>query len=288
MTPQSNYLLANGLRHHLLEWSPAVLSPNNQTSIFCLHGFLDASWGFYWVAQELAAQGYHVIAPDWRGHGDSARIGAGGYYHFLDYVSDLFDLVTQKQRERLVIVGHSMGGSVAGYFTGAFPEKVSRLVMMESIMIHETSFEDLPDRMRDWISSVRSVTKKAPRSYATLQDAAKRLQSLDSLCTEAQALFLAEKTTHKTTEGLIFKHDPLHVTRGPYPFRLDSTTAFWRRINCPILMIEGKESVFLEMPGIEERYASFPAHQRLQIANAGHMMIRHAPAEVARLIVSFL
>jgi pimeloyl-ACP methyl ester carboxylesterase len=288
MLPQSSYLIANGLRHHLLEWSPTTPSPNNQTTIFCLHGFLDASWGFYWVAQELAAQGYHVIAPDWRGHGDSARISADGYYHFMDYVSDLYDLVTQKQRERLVIVGHSMGGSVAGYFVGAFPEMVSRLVMMESIMVQEADPEDLPARMRDWISSVRRAKKKAPRGYATLQDAAARLMMLDPQCTEAQALFLAEKTTNKTAEGLVFKHDPLHITRGPYPFRLDNTTTFWKRITCPILMIEGKDSVFLELPDIEKRYASFPAHQRVQIADAGHMMIRHAPAEVARLVVSFL
>jgi pimeloyl-ACP methyl ester carboxylesterase len=282
------YVTANGLRHHLLAWSPTTLSPNNQTTIFCLHGFLDASWGFYWVGEALAAQGYHVIAPDWRGHGDSARIGAGGYYHFLDYVSDLFDLVTQLQRERLVIVGHSMGGSVAGYFVGAFPEKVSRLVMMESIMMQEAAPEDLPDRMRDWISSVRQTSRRAPRCYATVQAAAERLRQLDPQCTEAQALFLAEKTTNSTPGGLVFKHDALHLTRGPYPFRLDHTAAFWRRITCPILMIEGADSVFLEMPGIEERYASFPAHQRVQIANAGHMMIRHAPAEVARLLASFL
>jgi pimeloyl-ACP methyl ester carboxylesterase len=285
---QSIFLTANGLRHHLLEWIPSIPSPNNQTTLFCLHGFLDASWGFYWVAQELAAKGYHVVAPDWRGHGDSERIGAGGYYYFMDYVSDLYDLVVQKQRERLVIVGHSMGGSVAGYFVGAFPEKVWRLVMMESIMAQETSNEDLPERMRDWVTSVRHIQKKGPRGYPSLQAAAERLRQLDPQCSEEKALFLAEKTTNETPQGFVFKHDPLHVTRGPYPFRVDGAKEFWKRITCPILMVEGKDSVFLEIPGVDERYASFPAHQRVQIEKAGHMMIRHAPEEVARLISSFL
>jgi len=51
----------------------------------------------------------HVIAPDLRGHGDTDWIGAGGYYHFLDYVADLDELIArtkpcQPTRARLPVL----------------------------------------------------------------------------------------------------------------------------------------------------------------------------------------
>jgi len=292
MQPIERTITANGLAHHILEWDGALrdapLHPNNDTTILCLHGFLDLSWGFSWVAEALAARGYHVVAPDLRGHGDSERIGAGGYYHFFDYVADLYDLAEGLRRERLVIVGHSMGGSIASYFAGAFPELLYKLVIMEGIMAPEGEYEEMPARMSKWINTTRMLGRKPIRSYSSIEEAAQRLRALDQHCTEERARFLAEKGTRATPEGVVFKHDPLHLSQGPYPFRLESAIPFWKNISCPILMVEGAESFFLQLPGVELRYASFPAHQRVQIPNAGHMMIRHTPDEVASHIINFL
>jgi pimeloyl-ACP methyl ester carboxylesterase len=279
---QSKFITANGLKYHVLEWN----NPGD-TTYLCLHGFLDASWGFYWVCEALAAQGVHVVAPDWRGHGDSDRIGAGGYYHFMDYLSDLHDIIKQVKREKLFLIGHSMGGSVSGYYAGAFPEQIWRLCIMEGIMALETPNEDIPARIDEWIRSTRVAKEKKPKAYATIEDAAERLFYLDPMCSKEKALFLAEKTTRQTPEGFVFKHDPLHVTRGPYPFRVDAAQEFWKRITAPILMIEGANSPFLELPDLEKRYASFPKHRVEKMENTGHMMIRHAPEEVARLLLDF-
>src|SRR5262249_53812789 len=74
VTPRPRFIVANRLRHHLLEWSergPALL---------LLHGFLEHAHTWDLVAPQLAAAGHHVFALDWRGHGDSEWVGSGGYY----------------------------------------------------------------------------------------------------------------------------------------------------------------------------------------------------------------
>src|SRR5512142_1732386 len=111
MDPISRSVIANGLRHRVLEWDGG-----GGTTLLCLHGFLDFAWAFHRVGPMLAAAGYHVVAPDLRGHGRTERVGAGGYYHFLDYVHDVADLVDAVARDRLAIVGHSMGGGITGYY----------------------------------------------------------------------------------------------------------------------------------------------------------------------------
>ena len=86
---RERFVTANRLRHHLLEWGesgPVVL---------LLHGFLEHAHVWYRVAPRLAEEGFHVFALDWRGHGDSDWVGAGGYYHFADYVADLALLVRE-------------------------------------------------------------------------------------------------------------------------------------------------------------------------------------------------
>ena len=84
MSPRERFVPANGLRHHVVEWG----EPDAPT-VLLAHGFLDLAWSFRDVAQRLAERGFRCVAWDWRGHGESEHIGAGGYYHFADYVLDL-------------------------------------------------------------------------------------------------------------------------------------------------------------------------------------------------------
>src|SRR4051812_19362021 len=100
--------LGTGLSYHLLEWDGG-----GDHTVILLHGFLDNAWGWQAAVDAGLGDGLHVVAPDLRGHGDSDWIGAGGYYHFPDYLADLHDLITQVGRARVSLVGHSMGGSVA-------------------------------------------------------------------------------------------------------------------------------------------------------------------------------
>jgi pimeloyl-ACP methyl ester carboxylesterase len=242
------------------------------------------------VEQGLAGS-YHVVAPDLRGHGDSDRIGAGGYYHFADYVPDVHDLIRQTARRRLSIVGHSMGGSVASWYAGTFPQRVERVVLLEGLGPAEAPTPTGPERVSTWIVAWERVVDKPPRTFATVEEAAARLMEHDALLDPALAHELAARGTIATGDGrLRFKHDPLHATVGPYGgFRLELAARFWSRIHCPVLHVEGGASDFRLPPAeLLRRTECFKDLQSATLDGAGHMMQRHKPAKLARLISEFL
>ncbi|HEU4382866.1 MAG TPA: alpha/beta hydrolase [Anaeromyxobacteraceae bacterium] len=281
--PVHREVVANDLRHHVLEWDGG-----GRTTVLCLHGFLDLAWGFAPLGPSLAEAGYHVVAPDLRGHGDTDRVGAGGYYYFADYLLDVADLVDALARERLALVGHSMGGTVALMYAGVFPGRPERVAAMESI--HMRPREESPVRRAlEWIEGVRKARARGPAVLPTIQACAERIRRHDPRCPPDLALFLAERGTAPAPGGRAFKHDPLHLTRGPYPFRLDLWKAYFAAVACPVLLLDAAESQVPPPPDLAERLAAFARPpRRAVVPGAGHMMIRHQPAEVARLLLEFL
>jgi pimeloyl-ACP methyl ester carboxylesterase len=281
--PEQREVTANGLRHHLLEWDGG-----GATTLLCLHGFLDLSWGFAPVASALADAGYHVVAPDLRGHGDTEWVGRGGYYHFMDYLHDVADLVEATARKDLVLLGHSMGGSIAALFAGVFPDRPRGIVVMEGMRLPEQPDENLPHRASDWIHGVRRARRRGPRVFPDLASCADRIRQFDPLCPPEVALFLAEKGTAPLPGGRAFKHDPVHVTRGPYPFRLEQWSQYWRAIRCPVLLLEGGATELPPPPDAADRVACLHDVRTRVIPRAGHMMMRHEPAAVASEVLDFL
>jgi pimeloyl-ACP methyl ester carboxylesterase len=281
--PAERDLVANGLRHHLLEWDGG-----GRTTLLCLHGFLDLSWGFAPIGPALAAAGYHVVAPDLRGHGDTEWIGPGGYYHFLDYLHDVADLADATARDRLVVVGHSMGASIAALFAGVFPERPAAIVVMEGLRLTEDLDEDIPRRAAAWIHEVRRARQRGRRALPDLAACAERIRQFDPLCPPDVALFLAGHGTSPVPGGRAFKHDPVHVTRGPYPFRLEQWTRYWKAVRCPVLLLEGERTELPPPPDMPARAACLRDARTRVVPGAGHMMIRHEPAAVAAEILAFL
>ncbi len=280
--------LATGLGYHLLEWGAE--DEGRDHTVVMLHGFLDLSWGWVRAVEDSPlAERFHVVAPDFRGHGDSDRVGAGGYYYFMDYVADVASLIEEVGRARVSLVGHSMGGSVAAYVAGTYPQRIHRLALLEGLGPPEQA-TDMPARARTWIADWRRARSKGTRSYANLDEAAAQLRKNDPLLDNELARWLAE---HGTSEGpdhrLRYKHDSLHATRGPYPFRVEVAESFWRQITCPVLLVDAAESSFRERAHEYQRRArSFPDSRQATIARAGHMMQRHQPAAVGALLAQFL
>src|SRR5262249_10211382 len=144
-----------------------------RSTVFLIHGFMDAAGTWDRVAPALAEAGHRVFAPDMRGFGEGARGPPGGYYHFPDYVPDLAALAEPPAPEGPIkLVGHSMGGTVATLLAGAMPERVSRLVSIEGLGPPDHSFEMGPLRMRRWLDDLKSVKPAAPMKR---EDARRRL-----------------------------------------------------------------------------------------------------------------
>jgi pimeloyl-ACP methyl ester carboxylesterase len=98
-------------------------------TILLIHGIAGSSTTWRAVMPALAER-YTVIAPDLLGHGQSAK--PRGDYSLGAYASGIRDLLAVLGRERVTLVGHSLGGGVAMQFAYQFPEWAQRLVLVAS------------------------------------------------------------------------------------------------------------------------------------------------------------
>ena len=278
--PRDRVINANRLNLHLLEWGDAG------EAVLLLHGFLEHARVWDWVAPRLADAGYHVFALDWRGHGDSEWIGAGGYYHFIDYVADLSALV-RALGGRVALVAHSMGGGAAVLYAGTEPERVRALVSIEGLGVPDTAPSTVPDRVVSWLRDLERVAQRR-RGTITLDAAVARLRERFPLFPEAVARHLAETGTREVDGGRVWKFDPLHQTRGPQPTYVVQAREFWKRVSCPVLYIEGAESVLRLPPAdVDERLAALRA-RRLTIPGSGHHPHLEQPDALVRAVIDFL
>ena len=279
-----------GLPIHLLEWGEPG-GPDREPLVL-VHGFLDQahSWSSF-VAEltERAQQPLWIVAPDCRGHGDSGWVGAGGYYHFPDYVSDLDCLIRSLGAKRLKLIGHSMGGTISFLYTGAFPQRVSRLVLIEGVGPVGMDFPDAPERMGQWITEVHHRGRNHFREYTSILAGASQLQQTNSRLSAELALDLARAGMKQNAKGRwVWKFDPLHRTSAPQPFYVAQAVEFFRRIACPVLIVDGEQSHQTQRTDKQARYEAIAVRRHAVIANAGHMVHQDNPQALAEIVMPFL
>ena len=114
-TPTSHIYFSQRLRLHYLDWGNPEAPP-----LLLVHGHRDHCHNWDWVAEALRDE-YHIVAPDFRGHGDSAWVYGAAYSHG-EYIYDLAQLIHQLELSPVTIIAHSLGGSVALRYAGIYPE----------------------------------------------------------------------------------------------------------------------------------------------------------------------
>lgn len=99
-------------------------------TLLLLHGF--AADKNVWLEQaKLLTPQFHVIAPDLPGWGDSTRV-EGASYNIDAQVARLQGFIAALRLQRVVLIGHSMGGAIAGVYAAEHPEHVAELVLIDS------------------------------------------------------------------------------------------------------------------------------------------------------------
>jgi pimeloyl-ACP methyl ester carboxylesterase len=284
--PRHSFIDVQGLRLHCLEWGNAAGNP-----LILVHGYLDLaeSWRAFVDALLRQKQNVCVIAPDCRGHGDSGWVGAGGYYHFPDYVFDLDCVVRAHRLDSFTLIGHSMGGTISLLYAGTFPERVKKLVLIEGIGPVGMTFSDAPLRMEKWLTELHERGRGHFREYTSLAAGAGQLRQTNPRLSENTALEIARAAMKQNDRGRwIWKFDPLHRTTAPQPFYTAQALEFLRRIRCPVLLIDGEQSRQMRRTDKQERYDAIVNHQRVMISHAGHMVHQDNPEELAHVVGNFI
>ncbi len=276
-----------GLNIHYLEWGDPVGAP-----LLLVHGFLDQaqSWRpFVAALKDRAATHPWIIAPDCRGHGDSGWVGAGGYYHFPDYVHDLNSVIRAVGASQVALIGHSMGGTISFLYAGTFPARVTRLVLIEGLGPIGMNFSAAPNRMEKWINEVHERGRHHFREHPAIESGARQLQETNPRLSAELALELARSGMKQRANGKwIWKFDPLHRTAAPQLFYSGQAIEFLRRVECPVLLIEGKHSHQTHRPDKQQRMDAIRNKRSVIIDDAGHMVHQDNPQVLADVVLKFL
>jgi pimeloyl-ACP methyl ester carboxylesterase len=281
--PASSFYVSQRLKLHFADWGNEDKPP-----LLLVHGGKDHARSWDWVARALRKD-YHVIAPDLRGHGDSAW-AIGGQYTLPEYALDLAQLIDTLGLAPVRIVAHSMGAAVSLLYSGVFPEKVSRLVAVEGMGIPQQVLARIEGReiwenIEDWIEQVRDCSRRQPRRYRSIDEAAARMQSENGFLSPEQAHHLTVHGVARNEDGTFsWKFD--NSSRPFFPQRLpsDAVESLWQRIECPTLLIHGTESWHGD-PSLDGRAQFIRKSRVLAIEDAGHW-VHHDQLGIFLAVVS--
>jgi len=286
---RSEFITLRGLRTHVRHWGTP-----GAPKIFMLHGWMDVAASFQFVVDCLK-QDWHVIAPDWRGFGLTERVHSDSYW-FADYLGDLDALLDHYAPEQAVnLLGHSMGGNVAGIYAGVRPERIARFINLEGFGMPVSKPEQAPGRYAKWLDELR--TPPTMRGYADRAAVAGRLMKTNPRLKPARADFLAGEWAAPNTQGeWEILADPAHKITGAALYRVDEVLACWAQISAPVLWVEADDTDIWRWMGpketarieIDRRLASISNLQKAMVMDAGHMLHHDQPEALAVLIEEFL
>lgn len=269
-----------GLEHTLYHWDQG-----SETTLLFLHGFLDVGLGFSFVVNALMETGWNFVALDWRGHGRSAWIPDGGYYHFIDYVRDLEDCVRLLDATSLYIVGHSMGAMALTAWLGVTKQNVSGAVLLEALGPMPAMADKGVGRIEKWLADLKHVGE--PRYFQSESVVVQKLAKLYGQVSHQRVVQIAKWATMVDDKGLRWRYDPLHRTQNPIPIPEGLAQNLWRSIQVPLLWVGGRESPWAGAR-LDWWLNLRPTLRRQRLPNAGHMLQYEMPVEVGRCIRSFI
>jgi pimeloyl-ACP methyl ester carboxylesterase len=286
---RSEFITVRGLRTHVRHWGR-----QGAPIIFMVHGWMDVGASFQFVADSLAGD-WHVIAPDWRGFGLTARSGSDTYW-FPDYLADLDVMLDHYSPDAAVnLLGHSMGGNVVGIYAGVRPERVRRLINLEGFGMPAAGPEKAPRHYARWLDELRQPAEL--RSYPSVAAVAARLQKTNPRLSNERAAFLAPHWSAQNDTGdWEILGDPAHKKPSPILYRVEEVMACWSAITAPVMWVEALETNMWQWMGpkpaarieIDRRLAHLKNVESHMMMDAGHMLHHDQPEQLARLLETFL
>ena len=127
------FINTNGIKMHIAQQGSGPL-------VVLCHGFPESWYSWRHQLTALSEAGYHVVAPDQRGYGQTDRPEPIEAYNILELTADIVGLVDALNQEQAVIVGHDWGAVVARYCALLRPD-IFRVIVLLSVPYQRNGFK---------------------------------------------------------------------------------------------------------------------------------------------------
>ena len=149
MIPYDHALIkTNGVNLHVVQ-----AGPEDGPLVILLHGFPEFWYGWRKQIDFLAGLGYRVWAPDQRGYNISEKPDGIAAYNLNELSADVLGLINASDHENAILVGHDWGAAVAWWTACKYPQRLSKLVILNvphHDVFRKTVLSDREQSMRSW------------------------------------------------------------------------------------------------------------------------------------------
>ena len=251
--------------------------PGSPPPTLLMHGI--GNYGRYWdLFADAIAGRLRLVAPDARGHGDSAKPASG--YESADFVGDAELVMSFYGADaRWLVVGHSMGGYHATALTLAHPERVSGLVLV-----------DVGPRSEPTGSGrARRLSLERPDRFANAEAARAYLLETSPGYSEAVYANRLAWVFRRDGDGLVWRSSKDALRQILESTASRSWRDVWGRlgeIRIPVLVVRGTRSPSFAAETARQMLATLP-HAELVELDAAHNVALDQPRALADAVIRF-
>jgi pimeloyl-ACP methyl ester carboxylesterase len=248
------------------------------------HGWLDNCNTFDLLAPRLPEM--DVVALDLPGHGRSDHLPPAAHYHYWPLAGYLTELIVSEGWERVNLVGHCMGGILFLLVAAAIPERINKLVLLDSISPYLAGAEEISESAIQHYLSRMNPRYEAHPVYPDKKKVFQlRRMGGDMLFSTAERL--TERDLIERDGGFTLGMDPR--LRRPFLlcFSEEQFAAYMARVRAPVLYI-GSERPYQKDAALRGRQISRVKDIRYVEVPGGHYIHLENVDLVAELIQDFM
>jgi haloalkane dehalogenase len=279
----SHFINRDGLRYHYLD-------EGSGDPVLMIHG--NPTWSFFF--RELVkglSDRYRVIAPDHIGCGLSEKPDLDCYgYRLQNRVDDLYQFVGKLDlKKKLTLVVHDWGGMIGFAVALRQPEKIGRIVVLNTAAFLPPPRKRLPLRLQiirnsDVLAELAVLGCNLFVLGALFMAPHQRLDRA-----VRTGLAAPYNSWHNRRATLMFVRDiPMSAADPSYAMVRDVDKNLHRLKHLPMLICWGKHDFVFDLDYLEEWRRRFPEAQVHVLPDAGHYLLEDAPKTVLALVKRFL
>lgn len=242
-----------------------------------VHGFASSIYSWAGVLPELASS-HDVVALDLPGFGGS---GVPQALSFEQLPAAVLGLLDRAGLERASLVGNSLGGATAAWIAATRPERVERLVLIDSAGFNFAASER-PAMVRLLASPVAPLLRRLPLRRLLVRIGLRQTFADPSrISPEHVDEYVAPLLRPEAFAGAV----SLARHHGPAP---EAFRALLGQVRAPVLVVWGREDRWIPLAHAELFRQALPGSRLVVLDAAGHVPQEERPDEVLRLLREFL